>query len=160
MQIQINSVTTSFTNTAKGGYSTAVVVFTDPAGRAKTKKIQSFTNPKVFNTLKEALPGSIFEVTERQDGEYTNWADVVSSTAAPSTANGADNKTSPAPFKPEYETRDERNLRQRYIIKQSCLAQAVNAVKDTAFEMEEVLGIANKFVAWVTEAPELTDDLE
>jgi hypothetical protein len=160
MQIEINSISTSFTKTAKGGYSTAEVDYTDEGGRPKKKKIMSFANPKVFDTLKGANPGDVFQVTEKQDGQYTNWATIEASSAADrSAAKPTTTGSASVGYKPEYETRDERNARQRSIIRQSCLAQAVAWLnKDTDVTREDVLETADTFVAWVTQAPGLVDE--
>jgi len=156
MQIEIVNVSTAFTKTAKGGYSTATVQYNNERGEAKSWKILSFSNPKVFDTMKAASPGQIYEVvTRKNDKDYTEWAsaDLVDGVAKPAS------QISKSPVVSQYETRDERNLRQRLIVRQSCLAQAIASL-DNPSDTTVVLSLANEYVAWVFEAPSLFDNGE
>ena len=159
MQIVFTGAESSFTKTAKGGYTTMVVSYVDERGANKSWKLISFSNPKVFDTFKNAKVNDVFNVTTRKnDKDFTEWASaeiVEESKAATSntlTEKGSNTRT---PIVSQYETRDERNLRQRLIVRQSCLAQAVEYVTDA--DIETVLQTAEKFNAWVWEAPDLLD---
>lgn len=155
MIITFTGQETSFTKTAKGGYSTMNVSYVDERGANKSWKLISFSNPKVFDTIKNAKAGDVFEITTRKnDKDFTEWASATPAPAAPPAA-GAPAK---APVVSQYETRDERNARQRLIVRQSCLAQAVEYNKTVS--PEEVLELADKFVAWVFEAPGLYETEE
>jgi hypothetical protein len=161
MQIEISSVSTQFTKTAKGGYSTAMVQYVNDRGETKSWKLMSFSNPKVFDTLKNATAGQVYEITTgKNDRDFTVWAqaDLVDGVAASSSPARA-NKT---PVVSQYETRDERNLRQRLIVRQSCLAQAVAYYTGTegGGGLDEILKYADEFVAWVFEAPSLMEEDE
>lgn len=147
MRITFTGQETSFTKTAKGGYSTMVVGYVDEKGANKSWKLISFANPKVFDIFKEAKPNTVYEVTTAKDAkDYTQWADAV-------LVGGA---TGPTAVKPasvsNYETREERAARQVLIVRQSCLAQAVAYHKDA--EMGELLATAETFVDWVFKAKE------
>ena len=158
MQITFTGQESTFTKTAKGGYSTMVVSYVDERGANKSWKLISFSNPKVFDTFKNAKVNDVYEIsTRKNDKDFTEWAsaELVTGTAPTSTAGGAAPKT---PVVSQYETRDERNLRQRLIVRQSCLAQAVEyfgSGTQTA-SPNDVLILADKFVAWVFEAPALS----
>jgi len=157
MQIVFTGAETTFTKTAKGGYSTMVVSYLDEGGRNKTWKLISFSNPKVFDTFKNAKPNDVYNITTRKnDKDFTEWSSAEIVTGATPTAGGAAPKT---PVVSQYETRDERNLRQRLIVRQSCLAQAIAFYGDELGQdedaMKQVLGTADQFVAWVFEAPGL-----
>lgn len=148
----------TFTKTAKGGYSTMVVSYVDERGANKSWKLISFSNPKVFDTFKNAKVNDVYEIsTRKNDKDFTEWAsaELVTGTAPTSTAGGAAPKT---PVVSQYETRDERNLRQRLIVRQSCLAQAVE-YRGSNQDIDAVLETAEQFVAWVFEAPALFEDV-
>lgn len=149
IKITFTGQETSFTKTAKGGYSTMAVSYVDEKGANKSWKLISFANPKVFDIFKEAKPNSVYEVTTAKDAkDYTQWADAVligEGTGAPAAT------TRPASVS-NYETREERAARQVLIVRQSCLAQAVAYHKDA--EMGELLATAETFVDWVFKAKE------
>lgn len=158
MQITFLGQESQFKKTAKGGYSQMEISYVDERGGNKTWKIMSFGNPKVFDTFKSAKEGEVYEITTRKnDRDFTEWAAaerVDGTSAKPAAAKST-------PVVSQYETRDERNTRQRLIVRQSCLAQAVTlALKlDTPpHETQPILDLADEFVAWVFEAPGLMED--
>lgn len=152
MQIVFQGQETSFKKTAKGGYSQMDISYVDERGGNKTWKIFSFSNPKVFDTFKNAKEGEVYEIsTRKNDKDFTEWA------AADKVGEGTGKPAATkAPVVSQYETRDERNLRQRLIVRQSCLAQAI-AHRGTDSTVEEITDVAEQFVAWVFEAPGLMD---
>lgn len=140
-----------------------VVSYVDERGANKNWKLISFSNPKVFDTFKNAKVNDVFDITTRKnDKDFTEWASaeiVKESTAAVSNSLGEKGAgQSRTPVVSQYETRDERNLRQRLIVRQSCLAQAVEySAGDDNKSVESVLGLADQFNVWVWEAPDLLD---
>lgn len=66
----------------------------------------------------------------------------------------------------DFESKEERAERQRLIVRQSCLAQAVATLSvgvKSPPTVADVLSTADQYVAWVTDAPDLFDtpnDLE
>ena len=116
----------------------------------------------MFDTIKNAEPGSTWTVTEKDD-EYKNWASVVPEANEAVAARPSTTSDSPAPAKAtvsQYETRDERNTRQRLIVRQSCLSNAVAALSVGAKSpptLADVAAYADALVAYVFEAPSLVD---
>lgn len=159
MQIEISDVSTSFTKTAKGGYSQATVQYVDERGATKAFKLMSFSNPAVFEKMKNAKAGEKFEITTRKnDKDFTEWAaaDPVSASAAP--ASGASSGAGGKVLGSQYETRDERNARQRLIVRQSSLANAIEFLNGTEdVNVTQVLDTADRFTQWVYEAPGLAE---
>lgn len=155
MQITFQGQETSFKKTAKGGYSQMDISYVDERGGNKTWKIFSFSNPKVFDTFKNAKEGEVYEIsTRKNDKDFTEWA------AADKVGEGTGKPAATkAPVVSQYETRDERNLRQRLIVRQSCLAQAIAyfQLQKEAPNHMDMLSLADEFVAWVFEAPGLMD---
>lgn len=157
MKITFTGQESTFTKTAKGGYSTMNVSYVDERGANKSWKLISFANPKVFDTFKGATPNTVFEITTRKnDKDFTEWASA--ELVGPATTNNA---PSPAGTKPasisNYETREERNARQRLIVRQSCLAQAIASLEEKS-DTTVVLALADQYVAWVFEAPGLYEE--
>jgi len=156
MQIEISSVSTAFKKTDKGGFLTATVEYINEGGQQRKQNVVSFGNPKVFDTVKNATPGQKFEVTITKNGDFSNWS------AITPLADGAATTGSSAPIKTaavsQYETRDERNARQRLIVRQSCLSNAVTILatgSKSPPETQAVKDLANELVAFVFEAPDL-----
>lgn len=139
-------------------------------GETKTKKIMSFANPAVFNTLKDAMSGEEYSITQEKDGNgYWQWTSITKGGSVSETATAA--QAAPARKESSYtgrdfETKEERAERQRLIVRQSCLAQAVatlSAGVKSPPTVADVLSTAEQYVAWVTDAPDLFDtpnDLE
>lgn len=143
MQIRI-SETTEVTN--KGKYNEALVKYTQD-GQDKEKKIMSFAQKETYNTLVKASPGEVYEIKTVKDGKFWNWesATLVGPGAAP--AEGS----KPA-SRGNWETAEERALRQVWIIRQSSLASAANllAGREVAGDpVEAVLEAAKRFEAYV-----------
>jgi hypothetical protein len=163
MQITFTGQETSFTKTAKGGYSTMIVSYVDERGANKSWKLISFSNPKVFDTLKNAKVNDVFNITTRKnDKDFTEWAsaEIVEESKAATSNSLAEraNNSVKTPVVSQYETRDERNTRQRLIVRQSCLAQAVE-YRGSNQDIDAILETAEQFVAWVFEAPALFEDV-
>lgn len=156
MQITFQSAESTFTKTAKGGYSNLNVSFIDERGQNKSWKLVSFANPKVFDTLKSATAGQVYNIDTTVDEKgYTKWqAATLVEGAVPAVASSSASK--PAAVS-NYETRDERNVRQRLIVRQSCLAQAIASLEEKS-DTTIVLALAEQYVAWVFEAPGLMDE--
>jgi hypothetical protein len=92
----------------------------------KPRKIVSFGASEVgYKALKDATVGQSFDVTlAKDDNGYWQWKDVVPVAAgAPEVATaGSTGKSG------NWETSEERSRRQVLIVRQSCLAQAVQAI--------------------------------
>lgn len=139
-------------------------------GETKTKKIMSFANPAVFNTLKDAKSGEEYSITQEKDGNgYWQWTSISKGGSVGETTTAA--QAAPARKESSYtgrdfESKEERAERQRLIVRQSCLAQAVatlSAGVKSPPTVADVLSTADQYVAWVTDAPDLFDtpnDLE
>lgn len=157
MQIQIQEVTVE--TVRKGNnkpYSKANVVYT-ANGKNSTKPIMSFANPAVFDAVKDAAPGSMWDVEVKKDGDYWNWVGITSAGAEPERASVTTN-TSTAPRSGKvlgstYETPDERKVKQMYIIKQSSISNALEYLKQTQpagdYHTHDVVEVAQHFVDYV-----------
>ena len=126
-------------------------------GKIEGKKIMPFQNPDVHANLQKATMGQVFEVTTVKEGEYWQWSNVQEvakgSNMEPQTSaasSGYASKGTPSP-KSTYETPEERAARQRLIVRQSCLSNAVETLKvdKTGVDPTEALKLAERYVGWV-----------
>lgn len=116
------------------------------------KKLMSFSYPEVFNILSKAEKGENYEVTLKKEGDYWNWVDVSLATGEPAVKKPA---TTEAPTRVtgggNWETKEERQQRQTYIIRQSCLSNAVSylTATGTAFDQHAIFSVAADMEQWV-----------
>lgn len=146
-------------------YEIAEIIFTDDRSpQVKTFKLVSFSNPQGFTTIKAAKPGDQFDVTVvKGDDGYNKWT-----TVSP-TSQGGGQTPSPSPRSTpqgqaypsrDFESKEERTTKQRLIVRQSSLAQAVAVLSvggKAPPKQEEVFALANAFTAYVYEALDLFD---
>jgi len=129
--------------------------------KPEVKKIMPFGDKTVFDILRAAKKGDIFTVTrEKNDAGFWDW-NIIST--------GEQSVTEPqktTPTKGTWETVEERALKQLYIIKQSCLAQAVNTEAigtkpGTPVNINNILSLAQTYVDFIcnTTSKDLNEDI-
>lgn len=159
MQITINQVATEFTKTQKGGWNKAIVSYTDQNGSVKNQNIIDFANRQVYGLVTKAKPGEVYEVVTREnDKGYTEWASITPTTA--SAGSPSPTATAKAPTS-NYETREERAVRQRLIVRQSSLSAALGTLSPGSkgpINPDEVEKLAERYNAWVFQAPSLFEE--
>lgn len=165
MLIKIIEINKEFipSKTGRGGYTKAQVVFETDTGK-KTHNLMDFLNKQVYNLVTNAQPGATFEITTRKnDKGYDEWA-----AAAPSSAssNLSAANTAPKASVSNYETKEERAIRQRLIVRQSSLSAAIATLapgSKSALNPDEVEALAERYNSFVFAEPKLFDqpnDLE
>lgn len=143
-------------------YQQAEVIYKDN-GETRTKKIMSFANPAVFNVVKDAKGGEQYTITQSKDDKgYWQWNSITQGAepaGVPANASAASPGRNPAPSTGrDFETKEERAERQKLIVRQSSLSNAIATLAPgakTALDPNVVLDLADKYVAWVTAAPDL-----
>lgn len=159
MQATIQEVTVNTVTKGRNTYQVAEVVYS-ANGKNGTKKLFSFKNPAVFSTIKDATRGSNWDIESRKEGDFWEWVDAKPSgeaAAAAKPAYGGGKVTGS-----NYETSEERKLRQTFIIKQSSIGHAVELLTTgakTPPSVEDVLAVAQKFVDYVYGTNELAADI-
>lgn len=123
-------------------------------GQARTQTLMSFSNPDVFKTVKTLKAGDEIEIeTTKDNNGYNQWSRVTPASAdSPASA-----KAAPAGkvIGSNYETPEERKLRQLYIIRQSSIANAIEYLSkvhkdgEPAWNVNDVLNVAQEFVDFV-----------
>lgn len=159
MKIQVLSVNVNHIPNAKGGYDVAEVAYKDLAqGKVGGKKVMSFTDKAVFNAVKGMQTNGFYEIAIAKEAgndgkEYWQWKSVVESTgeAAPA-AGGKPSFTAP---KSNYETPEERVARQRLIVRQSSISNAIAMLKTDKVQLsyDDVAALADRLADWVYAQP-------
>lgn len=143
----------------KGTYDQLTVTYKKDDGKVDAKKLMGFGNGKtVFERLSTAGKGERFSITaEKNDKGYWDWTDIGKQTEK---APEPQSKMSTVPNR-GFETTEERQARQVYIIKQSSIASAVELLKDKEVSPEDVIKAAEVFVSYVlgTRVQDMTDDV-
>lgn len=159
----------------KGKYNQLTVAYKDLGqGKVSEKKLMSFLNKDVYNTIK-AGEGKKFEISmQKNDKGYWDWlaAGEPGTVASAPAAGGAAKTGGGVAPKSTYETSEERAQRQVMIVRQSSLSTAAAVLKTDkkqptteelitfAKELEAyVLGLDTKKIAPVVSVPELDDDI-
>ena len=165
MNIEIVAVTENQKQSKAGkAYTELEVIYKDDSGKASTKKIMSFMNPAVFKAVQGAKGGDKIAVTtQKDDNGYWQWTgiggNVTTTSAAPTT-------TPAAKVTSNYESKEERAVKQRYIVRQSSLSNAVDILSVGAKTLDKnaVLDLAAELEEWVfrVDAPKVgsIDELE
>ena len=117
----------------------------------------SFSNPTVFNHIKDLTKGATLNVTTTKDAAgYWQWTGI-----------GDDNTPSTQETKPasggrvtgsNYETKEERAARQVFIIRQSSLSTAVELL-GTGSKVDDVIATAKEFEAYVFSKEDAADQI-
>lgn len=160
MQVKLLDVKTEYVKTARGGYSKAQVAY-DAGNGVKSHNIMDFANKQVYAVVVAAKTGDMFDVvTRKNDKGYDEWASITPS-APGSSVSSAPAGTPSAPSRASgsnYETKEERALRQRLIVRQSSLSAAVATLSTgskTALNPDEVMALAERYNSFVFAAPTL-----
>lgn len=149
MQIKVTSVEVEKINKGKTKYEIANVSY-QQNGEARSFKVFSFKNPKVFADIQEVEDGEVIDVASvKGDDGYFQWTKItrgVTEDKAPQPAAGGKVLGS------NYETKEERAIKQVYIIKQSSLTAALKYYELSGaevFDAGDVMALAQQFTDWV-----------
>ena len=159
MQINIISVSQQTIPTTKGSYQALEVTFKDTTGKVAAKKIMSFVkeSKKAFDTLATASNGDVFDIKMVKDAQdkYWVWTDATRGNAnaqSQSSATTGVSSSAGTVSKGNWETAEERAKKQIYIIRQSSLSTAVQALVAGAKappKQEDILALAKTFESYV-----------
>jgi len=174
MEINIIDVAAPTTNTNRNGreYQSLEVTYKDDQGRVSSKKLMSFSNPEVFKTAQTWEKGDAVNIAmEKDDAGYWQWTKILANgEAAPAPTNAsAGGASTSAPrtstAKPtnrvtgsNYETKEERALRQRMIVRQSSLSNAVAtlATHGKPLSSADVVTLAKQYEQFVMDGDNAT----
>lgn len=150
MLINIVDVGAPNTHAAKNGrsYQSIEVTYKNDQGQTQSKKLMSFSNPTVFNHIRDLSKGDSLNVTTEKDANgYWQWTgiggdNVVTETKQATPATGGRVTGS------NYETKEERAARQILIVRQSSLSSAVELL-GTGKSVSDVINVAKQFEEYV-----------
>jgi hypothetical protein len=153
MLINIVDVGAPNTHAAKNGrsYQSIEVTYKNDQGQVANKKLMSFSNPSVFNHIKDLTKGATLNVSTTKDANgYWQWTGIGGDETAPT--SDAKPATGGRVTGSNYETKEERAARQILIVRQSSLSSAVALIVATSTEpttTDNVINIAKKFEEYV-----------
>ena len=158
MQIEVISVGAVQTVPTKNGkqYETIEVLYRDKDGKPQGKKLVSFSNPAVFKACKSWEAGAKVNVKTEKDGNgYWQWTAIEDGDTEVVTKPAFQGKTETKTVS-NYETREERQQRQVYIIRQSSLGHAIEFLgqNKAGKTVEDVINVADEFFKYVMEGKE------
>lgn len=158
MIIEIRNVDVE-TQTGKNGkpYQKATVTYKDTSGKPGSKTLLAFNSKEVWETIVNASKGEKYEVTSEKKGEYWEWtaikrSDGTTTAGVSGTAQGRATSASAPATRSTYETPEERAKKQIYIVRQSSISTAVDALSvgaKSAPSAEAVLALAKQFEDYV-----------
>lgn len=164
MQIKIINVDVESVVNGNKNYELAEVLY-DFQGNKRTQKVVSFANPSVFKTVKNAQKGEFYEVTVTKNGQgYNQWTAISASDGSAPAGNERASGTAPASSAGSntavrtYETAEERERRQRLIVRQSSLTAALATLTPgakAALDPAAVQKLAEQYTDWVFEKVDL-----
>ena len=149
MLINIVDVGAPNTHAAKNGrsYQSIEVTYKNEQGQVANKKLMSFSNPSVFNYIKELTKGTQVNVTTTKDANgYWQWTGIGGdgSVATPESKPATGGRVTGS----NYETKEERAARHILIVRQSSLSSAVELL-GTGKSVADVIATAKQFEAYV-----------
>lgn len=155
MQVEIVDVNRSDAM-GKNGKSYGVLQVAYRAdGKMQEKKLMSFSNPNVFKHIEKMQKGETVNVTTEKDANgYWQWTSIgEGATSTPQTQQSAANNAGATRVTgSNYETKEERAIKQRYIVRQSSLSNAIDSLSVGAKSPllpADVIAVAKQFEEWV-----------
>jgi hypothetical protein len=150
--------------TGKNGKSYGVLQVAYRAdGKMQEKKLMSFGNPTVFKHIEGMSKGDSVNVqTEKDANGYWQWTAIQSGV---STEPSATKSNSSLPQSgatrvtgSNYETAEERAIKQKYIVRQSSLTTAISilSVGAKTLQAHDVIALAEDLEEWVFRKEEVT----
>jgi hypothetical protein len=134
--------------------------------KPEVKKVMPFGSKEVYDALKGAVKGDVFTVTrEKNDNGFWDWISIQQGVTTDMSAREPQKAVATAPVKSTWETPEERATKQLYIIRQFCLAQAVNTLTvpvkpGTEVSPNDVLKLAEIYINFVCgTGAKQTDDI-
>lgn len=139
----------------KGTYGALTVTYRSN-GKVAEKKLMSFANPAVFKHFEKAQKGDNVDVTSVKNEKtgYWDWTAIGSGEASQSASPAASQNTASTTrvTGSNYETKEERAVKQRYIVRQSSLSVASQVLAIGAKgspKADEIIALAKQFEEYV-----------
>lgn len=175
--IQVLTTNNETKPTAKGSYNMLEVVYKNLTfqGKVEPKKLASFgASAGAYTTLVEAKQGDVYEVEySKNDKGFNDWNRVTknpngATTVAASGLSDGSQQTARSTVtnvspKSTYETPEERAKKQIYIVRQSSISNAIEALtpgSKAALDPKKVIEVAKTFEDYVFGSGIITPELQ
>jgi hypothetical protein len=150
-EIKNISMVSKTTKTGKP-YSVAHVEYRDDQGKLQERDIMPFgVQSKVNNFLSGAQPGVYTVTLVKNDQGFNDWTDIKQGAGTPMATTQGTTGASPSP-RSTYETPEERALRQKYIVRQSSITNAISLFeldKKRVPTVQDIIHVAKEFENYV-----------
>lgn len=144
MQIEILDVSKPYKD---GKYFKMDVKYNRDGKDSSRKLVAVGDTKKVFEVIKDAEKGEVWDITVKQDGEYWNWVDATKAEKAVAASGGRVSKST-------YETPEERAKKQLSITRQFAINASIAMGCGKPQSVADVLKTAQTFVDWVYQLDE------
>jgi len=155
--------------TARGSYQSLEVSYKNEQGQVQGKKLMSFTNPSVFKDIQTFAKDDRLDIEAyKDDNGYWQWRSVKKEGDGASSKSSSTTRVTGS----NYETKEERAARQKYIVRQSSISSAVQLLTagNKTATLPDVLSVAKQLENYVfgenpstdstaTSVDDLTDDI-
>ena len=155
--------------TARGSYQSLEVSYKNEQGQVQGKKLMSFTNPSVFKDIQSFTKDDRLDIEAyKDDNGYWQWRNVKKEGDGASSKSSSTTRVTGS----NYETKEERAARQKYIVRQSSISSAVQLLTagNKTATLPDVLSVAKQLENYVfgenpstdstaTSVDDLTDDI-
>jgi hypothetical protein len=136
----------------KGNWQEYKVSYVDKMGRNKTQTIRSFEQ-QTFSDFAEISDGDFpvnVEVTVKKEGDFWNWkgAKVIGAATNDTPAKTNNTSSGSTVSKGNWETAEERAAKQKYIVRQSSITNAI-ALCGAGNPVDVILTVAKAFEDFV-----------
>lgn len=153
MLIDIVEVTKDEKTNAQGRTYSQLTVLYKYNGQISEKKLMSFSNPAVFKAIEGLSKGDQIDVTSVKNEKtgYRDWTAVNQGGSQPATASSTPAAATRVTGS-NYETKEERQVKQRYIVRQSSLTNAINSLSigaKSALSASDVISLAKQYEEFV-----------
>ena len=158
MQITVIDVSENTQKSASGRtFQQLEVAYKNEQGVPQLKKLIPFSNPNMYKLAKGWVKGDVFNVTTiKNEKGYWEWTGIEGDNTVAEAKQATPSATRVTGS--NYETREERQARQIYIIRQSSISSAIELLGQGK-TVSDVLNVAKQFEEYVIGKQEQTDDI-
>lgn len=150
MQIKVVSVEVNKVPGKK--YNMIEVAYKNDKGELKGRKVMSFGVKKGLDILTGAVKDDILDIELVKEGDYWNWVGIAKGVEGTSTAPTSTSSNKEGSYSNRnYESKEERAVRQKLIVRQSSLSNAIAILKTDKVvpDTDSVIRLAEKLEAFV-----------
>jgi hypothetical protein len=143
----------------KGTYGMLTVAYKSN-GKIAEKKIMSFTNPAVFKGLEGLQKGDTIDVTSVKNEKTGYWDWTALNEGGGTPVANTQPATATRVSGSNYETKEERAVKQRYIVRQSSISNAIDSLSigaKSALSAKDVIALAKEYEEYVFSEKEGVD---